>query len=1209
MEWKDLIEDAETRLKKYILDPYLPKLHDPKPHYHPRQLNDLSRLFHIPPCPENTQIVAQRDPQTGEIERFIEVAIENAGSDARNSFSLQRKPGPQEQATRGSAANFPFWPGGFDEPKNAIMDLVIDNTDFEENLLSVAPGFTHGIDFSHLKKSNTQNKEEESSNIDLLSVIESKDEDIFKIDVKSASTDANGNEGGGIITLSTQIDDSLLEIKPTQVSDVLKIKETRTQNTVAEWAEIIDISQPVKNFYDRVADMAHQYPFELDPFQKQAILKLENHNHVFVAAHTSAGKTVVAEYAIALSKKHMTKTIYTSPIKALSNQKYRDFKQTFGDVGLITGDIQIDSTANCLIMTTEILRSMLYCGSDVTRDLEYVIFDEVHYITDTDRGHVWEEVLILLPDHVCIVMLSATVPNTLEFANWVGKTKRKKVYVISTPKRPVPLQHFLYTGNGGKTKDDIFLTVDENGKFLSEGYEKAKSTKAARQKDFQKNFGSRTVTNLNPKQEQTMWVGLIDHLKRNNRLPVVAFTLSRNRCDSNAEALKSCDLTNTREKFKINSFFQLCLQKLKSEDRQLPQVKTIQDCLQRGIGIHHSGILPILKEIVEMCFQCGLVKLLFATETFAMGVNMPARTVIFDSISKFDGKSSRNLEPAEYTQMAGRAGRRGLDTTGTVIILCKTNIPDSETLKRMILGKPMRLESQFRLTYAMILSLLRVERVSVEDMMQHSFREFGKQLKVPENEKQLKIAEEKLSELMEISEHLSPLCNFYVACSEFFKLNDELMVKFVNQQKIFNEMKAGRILLVTQNRHYNKLGILLATITSTQKESTYKVLVLDNPHVDDSQAIRTEMWHRMTSYAYSNKFFVPSGATGDHTILIIKAENIVEITKITIKCEADKIIQNWEQRQIPRFKDSPPSPSVVKAVGELYELTMSVADNSEAAKLEIIPLTSQGFELMEDFKKLNELKDNIKVYQPYTNIPNFIENFTKVFDRKALEEKKENLLFQLSNKNLSLYPDYCNKLLVLQELKYIDDLHQVAMKGRVACEMGQNELIITELVLRNILTNLQPPEIAALLSSLVFQAKTDVEPNVTETLKKMMLEFQEVDLDIRKVEAKYNVGKADETVEKDKLNFGLIEVVYEWARNKPFAEIMQLTDIKEGVIVRCIQQLHETLRDVKDAARIIGDPVLHSKMEEASNAIKRDIVFAASLYTSSDALTITALDN
>lgn len=1042
-------------------------------------------------------------------------------------MSMQRAPGPIEQATRGNAMNFPFWPGGFDEPKETILDLVNDTIDFEDDFLEVAPGFANGIDFSHLTRSSAQR----TTKIDLLSVIENKDDDIFALTTKVESPEKKPIETNKI-SLSTNVDDALLEINESIPLEILKIKDVKTQQTVAEWAEIIDVSTPVRNFHQKIPDMAHKYPFELDTFQKQAILKLEDHNHVFVAAHTSAGKTVVAEYAIALSKKHMTKAIYTSPIKALSNQKYRDFKQTFGDVGLITGDIQIDSTANCLIMTTEILRSMLYCGSDVTRDLEYVIFDEVHYITDADRGHVWEEVLILLPDHVCIIMLSATVPNTLEFANWVGKTKKKKVYVMSTLKRPIPLEHFLYTGNGGKTKDDIFLLVEANGTFKADNYEKAKVTKQARQKDFQKNFGSRTTTHLNPKQEQTMWVGLIDHLKRNNRLPVVAFTLSRNRCDSNAEALRSVDLCNAREKFKIHSFFGMCLQKLKSEDRELPQVKTIQSCLERGIGVHHSGILPILKEIVEMLFQCGLVKLLFATETFAMGVNMPARTVIFDSTSKFDGKSSRNLEPAEYTQMAGRAGRRGLDTTGTVIILCKTNIPPDDILRRMILGKPMKLESQFRLTYAMILSLLRVERVSVEDMMSHSFREFGKQLKVPENEEQLKLAEAKLLELTEISDHLTPLSNFFMACRDYLQLNDDVMLKFVNQQKVHNELKPGRLLIVSENCHYNKLGILLAVQPSAHKETTYKVLVLNGAgNQEDTHLKQNELWHRMMSLSFKNKFYVPDGGDiGGHSILTVKAANIVKIVKNSIKCEADKIIQNWEQRQIPRFKDSPAGLSVVKAVNELYELTLSVAANK--VKLDILPMISQNIELLDDFSNLRDLKELIEVFQPYTNIPNFIENFTQVFDRKVLEEKKENLLFQLSNKNLSLYPDYCNKLLVLQELKYIDDLHQVAMKGRVACEMGQNELIITELVLQNSLTNLHPAEIAALLSGLVFQAKTDVEPTVTELLKKMMAEFIKVDNEITQVEAKYNVGKSDESVAKDKLNFGLIEVVYEWARNK-----------------------------------------------------------------------------
>lgn len=380
------------------------------------------------------QIVANRDPQTGDIVDFIEVPLDNAGSDAKNSFSLRRRPGPQDEATRGNASNFPFWPGGFDAVDQEISNLKVDDVEFEEELLSVAPGFTNGIDFSHLTGNKSRAKDIEESKIDLLNAIE--DKDLFNFGDKVAVSPQKIAAAAGHvnISLSTNVDESLLEIKPTKLKDVLKIKDAKAQSTVAEWAEIIDITQPCNNFYQRVADMAHQFPFELDTFQKQAILKLEDHNHVFVAAHTSAGKTVVAEYAIALSKKHMTKTIYTSPIKALSNQKYRDFKQTFGDVGLITGDIQIDPTANCLIMTTEILRSMLYCGSDVVRDLEYVIFDEVHYINDSDRGHVWEEVLILLPEHVCIVMLSATVPNTLEFANWVGKTKKKKVYVMSTAK-------------------------------------------------------------------------------------------------------------------------------------------------------------------------------------------------------------------------------------------------------------------------------------------------------------------------------------------------------------------------------------------------------------------------------------------------------------------------------------------------------------------------------------------------------------------------------------------------------------------------------------------------------------------------------------------------------------------------------------------------------------------------------------------------------
>uniref|UniRef100_A0A182SJY8 Helicase SKI2W n=1 Tax=Anopheles maculatus TaxID=74869 RepID=A0A182SJY8_9DIPT len=705
-----IIEDTEDLLRAFILEPKIP-IHEPKPYFEPRHPS-VDQLYDVPHAPIMTRIVPNRCPETGKVLDFIETLVQNAGLTAKNSMSLQRELTESLDSVRGSASNFPFWPGGFDEPEAMLADLM-PSTMFETgNLKSCPPGFATGVDFG------------------------------------ASGTDGDRNVGigeGGIIDLLSAI----------AHEDAFDMLTDKTQHEKATAAPDGERDPP---------------PADLD------------------------GESLLA--------KHMTKTIYTSPIKALSNQKYRDFKTTFQDVGLITGDLQIDPTASCIIMTTEILRSMLYCGSDITRDLEYVIFDEVHYITDSDRGHVWEEVLILLPDHVCIVMLSATVPNTIEFANWVGKTKKKRVFVVSTAKRPVPLEHYLYTGFGGKSKDDSFLIVNEHSQFLAQGYQRAKESYEARQT---KNVTRRTGGPYSQRQEQTLWVGLISHLQKKEKLPVVAFTLSRNRCDNNAEALMSCDMTTAREKYAITSFFQQCLQRLIPADRILPQVVQIQACLERGIGIHHSGILPILKEIVEMLFARGLVKVLFATETFAMGVNMPARTVIFDSTLKFDGQAVRPLQPSEYTQMAGRAGRRGLDKTGTVIILCKQNLPTDGELRTMILGKPIRLESQFRLTYAMMLYLLRVELVSVENMMLHSFREFGKRQQMPQSKLELKKVQEKMSALSKLSDNLMPLCEFYEAANHYIALWSELIKKYTlscNVRDIVNTSKIQKLLLVGSRLAY-----------------------------------------------------------------------------------------------------------------------------------------------------------------------------------------------------------------------------------------------------------------------------------------------------------------------------------------------------------------------------------------------------------------------
>lgn len=360
------------------------------------------------------------------------------------------------------------------------------------------------------------------------------------------------------------------------------------------WAvhDAVDVS----DFISLVPDPALEYPFDLDQFQKRALFRLERNENVFVAAHTSAGKTVVAEYAIALALRHRTRVIYTSPIKTLSNQKFRDFTERFGDVGLITGDVSVNAEAQLLIMTTEILRSMLYRGVDLIRDLEWVIFDEVHWASNPERGVVWEESIILLPDTCGIVMLSATVPNALEFASWVGRTKKKPMYVISTLKRPVPLKHSLFV------KNELFSLYDSsNGGFLHLNYKAASEKNSALSKSSNVKFGGG---------RQHAWVPLVKYLRKHDLDPAIIFFFSKRKCEEAADSLSSTDLTaGATEKNQIHSFFQKSISRLSVADQGVPQIARCRDILKRGIGVHHSGILPIVKEVTEVLFQ--MVRSLF----------------------------------------------------------------------------------------------------------------------------------------------------------------------------------------------------------------------------------------------------------------------------------------------------------------------------------------------------------------------------------------------------------------------------------------------------------------------------------------------------------------------------------------------------------------------------------------------------------------------
>merc|ERR1719412_3461202 len=483
-------------------------------------------------------------------------------------------------------------------------------------------------------------------------------------------------------------------------------------------------------------DPAKTYSFNLDPFQSEAILCNGNNQSVLVSAHTSAGKTVTAEYAIAMSLKLNQKVIYTTPIKALSNQKYREFYEEFSDVGLVTGDVTINPSASCLVMTTEILRSMLYRGSEIMREVGWVIFDEIHYMRDKERGVVWEETIILLPDNVHYVFLSATIPNARQFAEWISHLHHQPCHVVYTDYRPTPLQHYIFSAGG----DGIHLVVDEKGNFKEENFSTAM---AVLQNAGDASKGDQRGRKGGMKEGSNCFK-LVKMIMERNFAPVIIFSFSKKECEAYALQMAKLDFNTPEEKKLVDEVFQNAMMGLSEEDRGLPQVENVLPLLRRGIGLHHGGLLPILKETIEILFGEGLLKALFATETFAMGLNMPARTVLFTSTQKFDGKDFRFVTSGEYIQMSGRAGRRGLDDKGIVILMVDEKLSPAAG-RDIVKGLLDPINSAFHLTYNMVLNLLRVEEVNPEYMMERSFHQFQNYSNIPQIYANVKELEERVA--------------------------------------------------------------------------------------------------------------------------------------------------------------------------------------------------------------------------------------------------------------------------------------------------------------------------------------------------------------------------------------------------------------------------------------------------------------------------------
>lgn len=436
--------------------------------------------------------------------------------------------------------------------------------------------------------------------------------------------------------------------------------------------------------------------FKFDKFQLISFREIDLNRNVLVSAPTSSGKTAVAEYALLKYVREGKKVIYTSPIKSLSNEKYKEFKdRNICEVGILTGDNKINVDAQCVVMTAEILRNSLY-KSEFDENIACVIMDEVHFINDIERGKIWEETIILLPPNIKLVMLSATINNVEQFANWIHSV-RQNLSLIKSNRRIVPLTYYMYV-------DKLYKILDNDDKFYDETFFESK-------REYDK-------LQLNKEKNKGYFDKVVRFLIKNDLLQSIFFSFSRQNCELYASSI-SVNLLSPEESTNSSNRFDFLMRKYRNEYELIPQYIKIKKLIEKGVCFHHSGVIPIMKEIIEILFREGHLKVLFATETFAVGVNMPTRTVLFTELTKPTNNGKRFINTAEFKQMSGRAGRRGKDTVGNVILLPYYDFPLISDLKEVMLKTMPSIKSKFQIDYYYVLKTIHYKEEIYKNSLLH----------------------------------------------------------------------------------------------------------------------------------------------------------------------------------------------------------------------------------------------------------------------------------------------------------------------------------------------------------------------------------------------------------------------------------------------------------------------------------------------------------
>lgn len=1032
----------------------------------------------------------------------------------------------------------------------------------------------------------------------------------FSVRVESAVEGATGDAEASARPAPTALGESPVLLKTTCKHDV---------SIPAGYKGTYSFEDSKEDAENKNKTPAKTYKFSLDAFQKESIRCIERGENVLVAAHTSAGKTVVAEYAIALSLKNKQRVIYTSPIKALSNQKYREFSEEFKDVGLMTGDVTINKGASCLIMTTEIYRSMLYRGSEVVREVAWVIFDEVHAMRSKDRGTVWEESFILSPESVHFVFLSATIPNAREFSEWMAKLKNKPCHTIYTDTRPVPLQHYVFPKGG----EGLFLVVDDKGQFRPEAFERAMSEVGGKQGgDSSGGPGkrdrnrSRGASGGAPGDKSDCYK-VIKMIMDRNFYPVIVFSFARRECESLALQMSKLDFNSDEEKELVRRVYESAIDSLAVEDRDLPQVSAALPLLERGIGIHHSGLLPVVKEVVEILFQEGLIKALFATETFSMGLNMPAKTVVFKELRKFDGETTRYIASGEYVQMSGRAGRRGLDASGITILMCDERI-EPKVAQDMMCGTAQPLMSSFRLGYNMLLNLLRAEEADPEFVIARSFAQFQGDLALPQSE--ATVAElETRRDAIEVGEDESGVSEKdvkdYVRLREVAEnMRREIRDAVFQPKYAVPFLQPGRLVRVRERR--SKLdygwGSVIKCINrqgagERNGVERYSVDILVRCELGTSEGKRPRPFRERPaggSRAPKGSHGAHSGANGamstngppgslparfagrlgaqDEWIVVpFSLQDLEALSVIRVyKPEDLRPLENRASvgssicEALRRFPEGPP---VLDPIDD-----MEIVDESFAVLLRKMEAIDEAIAA----SPVSKCRNQEKVLVEWTRKAALAQ---EVRDAKVRVKLGKGLLFKEELKRMKR---------VLRRLGFVSEEGVVEVKGRLACEVNTaDELVITELLLGGSLNEMSSEVLVAVCSCFVVdEMKKDGDLELEKELQQALDKLKAVCTRVGTVTKESKIPIDVEEYVDSFSPLGM-RVTYHWCLGKSFAEVTTLTTMFEGTVVRCFRRLEELLRQLVAAAKGIGNADLERKIEDGSEKLRRGIAFQSSLYT------------